>query len=78
MRYSSIIDVLVIKSNISIDVPAFWCQLLQNTAFILLVTKLALATIKQKMDVVIKNPYFKFLANNIIFSMFEKFFFREN
>lgn len=39
-----------------------------------LVIKLVSATIKQKIDTVIKNPYFKLLANNIILSILKKFF----
>ena len=75
MEYASIADVLVAQVNISNKVPAFWRQLLlQNTSFISLVTKLALATIKQKMDAVIKNPYFKLLANNITPSILKEFF----
>lgn len=47
---------------------------MQNTSFISLITKLALATVKQKIDAVIKNPYFKLPANNITLSTFEEFF----
>lgn len=46
MGYTSIADVLVVQINVSKDVPAFWYQLLQNTAFISLVSKLTSATIK--------------------------------
>ncbi len=38
-----------------------------------LVTKLATATVKQEMDTVVRNPYFKLLANNITPSMLEEF-----
>ena len=38
-----------------------------------LVIKLALAIIKQEMDVVVKNPYFKLLADNITLSTLEEF-----
>ena len=38
-----------------------------------LVTKLALAMVKQKMDAVVKNPYFKLSANNITSSTLEEF-----
>ncbi len=73
MGYSSIVDVLVTQSNVSIDVPAFGRQLLQNTAFMSLVTKLATATVKQKIDAVVKNPYFKLLADNITPSTLKEF-----
>lgn len=40
------------------------------------VTKFISATIKQKIDAVVKNPYFKFSANNInLFTL--KYFFLE-
>ncbi len=38
------------------------------------VTKLASATVKQIIDTVIKNPYFKLPANNITPSTLEEFF----
>lgn len=55
------------------------CQLLyinflQNIDFILLLKKLALATIKQKIDIIITNFYFKLLINNISFFIFDNFF----
>lgn len=66
MGYASIADVLVAQVNISNQVPAFWHQLLlQNTSFMSLVTKFALAMIKQEIDAVVKNPYFKLPADNI-------------
>ena len=39
-----------------------------------LVTKLVSATVKQEIDAVVKNPYFKLPANNITLSILEKFF----
>ncbi len=39
-----------------------------------LVTKLASAIVKQKTDMVVKNPYFKLPANNITLSTLKKFF----
>ncbi len=73
MGYSSIADVLVTQSNVSIDVPAFRRQLLQNTAFVSLVTEFLTATVKQEMDAVLRNPYFKLPANNITLSTLEEF-----
>ncbi len=64
MGHASIAEVLVAQVNISNEVPAFRRQLLlQNTSFISLVTKLASATVKQEMDAVVKNPYFKLPAD---------------
>lgn len=40
----------------------------------LLVTKLAIATIKQKIDTVLRNLYFKLPADNITLFTLEKFF----
>ena len=74
MGHTLIADVLVTQVNISNKVPTFWHQLLlQNTFFMSLVTKLACATVKQKIDAVVKNPYFKLSANNITSSTLEKF-----
>ncbi len=74
MRYVSIADVLVAQVNISNKVPAFRRQfLLQNTSFMLLVTKLASATVKQEMDAVVKNPYFKLSTDNRTPSTLEEF-----
>ncbi len=74
MGHALIADVLVAQVNISNKVPAFWHQLLlQNTSFMSLVTKLASVTVKQEMDAVIKNPYFKLPANNITPSILEEF-----
>ena len=74
MGYASIVDVLVAQVNISNQVPAFWRQLfLQNISFMSLVTKLALAMIKQEMDAVVKNLYFKLPVDNITPSTFEEF-----
>ena len=74
MGYASIADVLVAQVNISNQVPTFWRQLLlQNTSFMSLVTKLALAMVKQQMDAIVKNPYFKLPANNITLSTLEEF-----
>ncbi len=73
MGYSSIADVLVTQSNVSIDEPAFQRQLLQNTAFMSLVTEFATATLKQEMDAVVRNPYFKLSADNITLSTLEEF-----
>ena len=78
IRYTSIADVLVIQVNISNKVPAFWRQLLlQNIFFKSLVIKLASVTVKPEIDIIVKNPYFKLLANNIIFSILEKFFLKK-
>ena len=72
--YASIADVLVAQVNILNEVPAFRRQLLlQNTSFISVFTKLASARVKQEMDAVVKNPYFKLLANNITPSILEEF-----
>lgn len=38
-----------------------------------LVTELALAMVKQEINSVVKNPYFKLLANNITLSTLEEF-----
>lgn len=73
MGYSLIADVLVTQSNVSIDVPAYWRQLLQNIAFISLVIKLAIAIVKQEINTVVRNPYFKLLANNITPFTLEEF-----
>lgn len=54
--------------------PAFRYQFLQNIAFILFITKLALVMIKQKINTIITNLYFKLLANNINLSTSDKFF----
>ena len=40
----------------------------------LLITELVLARVKQEMDIIIKNSYFKLLANNITLSILEKFY----
>lgn len=54
---------------------AFFYQfLLQNISFISLIPKFALAKIKKKVDMVIKNFYFKLPATQITFSILEKFF----
>ncbi len=74
MGHASIADVLVAQVNISNEVLAFWSQLLlQNTSFMSLVTKLASATVKQEIDTVVKNPYFKLSADNITPSILEEF-----
>lgn len=74
MGYASIADVLVAQVNISNQVPAFRRQLLlQNTSFMSLVTELASTTVKQEMDAVVKNPYFKLPADNITPSTLEEF-----
>ena len=74
MGYASIADVLVAQVNISKKVPTFWHQLLlENRSFISHVTKLASATVKQEIDTIIKNLYFKLSANNIIPSILEEF-----
>ncbi len=74
MGHTSIADVLVAQVNISNKVPAFRRQLLlQNTSFMSLITKLISATVKQEMDAVVKNPYFKLPANNITPSTLEEF-----
>ena len=75
MGYASIANVLVAQVNISNQVPAFRHQLLlQNTSFILFVIELALAMVKQEIDAVVKNPYFKLPADNITSSTLEEFF----
>ena len=72
--YILIVKILVAQVNISNKIPTFWHQfLLQNTSFMSLVTKLILAIVKQKMDAIIKNLYFKLSANNITPSILEKF-----
>ena len=47
--------------------------MLQNISFISLITELILITVKQEIDMVIKNLYFKLLADNITPSIFKKF-----
>lgn len=47
---------------------------MQNTTFISLITKFASVIIKQKMDTIITNYYFKLAANNIRLSILNKFF----
>lgn len=74
MRYFLITNILITKNNILINVPAFWHQFLQNISFISLVTKFASAIVKQKIDVIVKNPYFKLSANNITFTTIFKEF----
>lgn len=79
MGHSLIADVLVAQVNISNKIPAFWRQfLLQNTSFMSLVTKLASATVKQKMNAIVKNLYFKLPANNITPSILEEFSLKKN
>lgn len=74
MGHALIADILVAQVNISNKVPAFWRQLLlQNISFMSLITKLASATVKQEIDAVIKNPYFKLLADNITPFTLEEF-----
>lgn len=71
--YSSIINLLVKQSNVIFNILVIWHQFLQNTGFISLVTKFMLATMKQEMDAIVKNLYFKLLTSNITFSIIEKF-----
>lgn len=52
----------------------FKYQLLQNIAFMLFITKLTSAIIKQKIDAIIRNFYLKLSINNISLSIFDKFF----
>lgn len=77
MRYydASIADIVITQINVLHKIQAFWCQLLlQNIFSILLVTKYILVTVKQKIDAVVKNLYFKLLANNITLFILEGFF----
>lgn len=43
----------------------------------LVVIKLAFATIKQKMNAIIKESYFKLLINNITFFILKRFFLKK-
>lgn len=47
---------------------------MQNTIFISFIIKIALVIVKQKIDAIIKNFYFKLIVNNIIFFRPEEFF----
>ena len=74
MGYPLIVDVLVAQVNILNKIPAFQHQLLlQNTFFMSLVTKLVSARVKQEIDAVFKNFYFKLPADNITPSTLEEF-----
>lgn len=74
MGHALIADILIALVNILNKVPVFWHQLLlQNISFMSLVTKLTWAILKQKIDTIVKNPYFKLSANNITFSILEGF-----
>lgn len=78
MRYTSRVDILVTQVNISKKVLAFWPQfLLQNTSFMSLITKFILVIVKQKIDIVVKNSYFKLLAYNITPFILEEFFLKK-
>ncbi len=78
IRLALITDVLVAQVNISNKILAFQCQfLLQNTSFISFVTKLTSAMVKQGIDALVKNLYFKLLANNITPSILEEFSFEK-
>lgn len=46
---------------------------MQNTSFISLITKLVSGKVKQKIDDIVKNLYFKLLANNITASILKEF-----
>lgn len=46
---------------------------MQNISFILFATRIVSVMVKQKIDAVIKNPYFKLLANDITPSIVEEF-----
>ncbi len=73
--HALIADVLVVQVNISNELPTFQRQLLlQNTSFISLISKLTSAMVKQEIDTVIKNIYFKLSANNITPSTLKEFF----
>lgn len=75
MRYASIANVLVAQVNISNQIPTFYHQLsLQNIFFISLITKFALAMVEQKVNAIVKNPYFKLPTNNITPFTLKEFF----